>query len=172
MLHVLGRSQTHTCLPGAFSFLILATYVFKESVNKSFIKVRNAVASLNAFVQSISPVCRWYRLLLQNPGAGKIQIDQQAASQRQYQSYIRLSVSSRWWNWCRHCLLVCWYGGQPGSHLICRRRKRRMLAVSSLLLFFVSTFIPAARVIADKFTVLQMGMIAKKGSLKYSIMRM
>ncbi|MEF2276553.1 ABC transporter transmembrane domain-containing protein, partial [Pseudomonas aeruginosa] len=31
--------------------MIVATYYFKESVNKSFIKVRNAVAALNAFVQ-------------------------------------------------------------------------------------------------------------------------
>lgn len=35
----------------AFPFLILATYFFKESVNKSFHQVRNAVAKLNAFVQ-------------------------------------------------------------------------------------------------------------------------
>src|SRR5205085_3566146 len=34
-----------------FPILIIATYYFKESVNKSFIKVRNAVAALNAFVQ-------------------------------------------------------------------------------------------------------------------------
>ncbi|HRP17356.1 MAG TPA: ABC transporter transmembrane domain-containing protein, partial [Ginsengibacter sp.] len=34
-----------------FPILIIATYFFKESVNKSFIKVRNAVAALNAFVQ-------------------------------------------------------------------------------------------------------------------------
>ncbi len=34
-----------------FPFLIIATYYFKESVNKSFIRVRNAVAALNAFVQ-------------------------------------------------------------------------------------------------------------------------
>src|ERR1700743_3857577 len=34
-----------------FPFLIVATYFFKESVNKSFIRVRNAVAALNAFVQ-------------------------------------------------------------------------------------------------------------------------
>ncbi|MBC7850477.1 MAG: ABC transporter ATP-binding protein, partial [Chitinophagaceae bacterium] len=34
-----------------FPILIIATYFFKESVNKSFIRVRNAVASLNAFVQ-------------------------------------------------------------------------------------------------------------------------
>ena len=34
-----------------FPFLIVATYFFKESVNRSFINVRNAIASLNAFVQ-------------------------------------------------------------------------------------------------------------------------
>lgn len=41
---------TLVCL-AAFPLLILATYYFKESVNKSFIIVRNAVAQLNAFVQ-------------------------------------------------------------------------------------------------------------------------
>ena len=41
---------TWVCL-APFPLLILATYVFKEAVNKSFIKVRNAVAALNAFVQ-------------------------------------------------------------------------------------------------------------------------
>lgn len=34
-----------------FPILIIATYIFKESVNKSFHRVRNAVAALNAFVQ-------------------------------------------------------------------------------------------------------------------------
>lgn len=34
-----------------FPILIFATYVFKESVNKSFYQVRNAVSALNAFVQ-------------------------------------------------------------------------------------------------------------------------
>lgn len=35
----------------AFPLLIIATYFFKETVNKSFHQVRNAVARLNAFVQ-------------------------------------------------------------------------------------------------------------------------
>src|SRR6202012_5197148 len=35
----------------AFPLLIIATYFFKESVNKSFHQVRNAVAKLNSFVQ-------------------------------------------------------------------------------------------------------------------------
>lgn len=34
-----------------FPILIFATYIFKESVNKSFLRVRNAIAALNAFVQ-------------------------------------------------------------------------------------------------------------------------
>ncbi len=34
-----------------FPIIIVATYYFKESVNKSFHRVRNAVAQLNAFVQ-------------------------------------------------------------------------------------------------------------------------
>lgn len=34
-----------------FPIMIVATYYFKESINKAFFKVRNAVAALNAFVQ-------------------------------------------------------------------------------------------------------------------------
>jgi ATP-binding cassette subfamily B protein len=34
-----------------FPLMILGTWLFKESVKKSFVKVRNAIASLNAFVQ-------------------------------------------------------------------------------------------------------------------------
>ena len=34
-----------------FPIILLATYYFKESINRSFFRVRNAVASLNAFVQ-------------------------------------------------------------------------------------------------------------------------
>ena len=41
---------TLVCL-APFPLLIVSTYIFKESVNKSFIRVRNAVAALNAFVQ-------------------------------------------------------------------------------------------------------------------------
>jgi ATP-binding cassette subfamily B multidrug efflux pump len=34
-----------------FPIILIATYYFKNSINRSFFKVRNAVASLNAFVQ-------------------------------------------------------------------------------------------------------------------------
>ena len=38
-----------------FPIILIATYYFKESVNRSFHKVRNAVANLNAFVQEHLP---------------------------------------------------------------------------------------------------------------------
>jgi ATP-binding cassette subfamily B protein len=41
---------TLVCL-APFPVLVVATYYFKETVNRSFIRVRNAVAALNAFVQ-------------------------------------------------------------------------------------------------------------------------
>src|SRR5260221_9137623 len=34
-----------------FPIILIATYYFKESINRSFFRVRNAVANLNAFVQ-------------------------------------------------------------------------------------------------------------------------
>src|SRR5215468_4702992 len=49
-MFVVDWRLTLVCL-APFPFLIVATYFFKESVNKSFIRVRNAVAALNAFVQ-------------------------------------------------------------------------------------------------------------------------
>ena len=41
---------TLVCL-ASFPLLVIATYIFKESVRKSFQRVRNAVARLNAFAQ-------------------------------------------------------------------------------------------------------------------------
>ena len=49
MFYVDWRLTLISIIP--FPILIVATYYFKESVNKSFLKVRNAVAALNAFVQ-------------------------------------------------------------------------------------------------------------------------
>ena len=49
-MFVINWKLTLICLV-PFPIMIVATYFFKESVNKSFIQVRNAVAALNAFVQ-------------------------------------------------------------------------------------------------------------------------
>jgi ATP-binding cassette subfamily B multidrug efflux pump len=45
-----------------FPILLIATYYFKESVNKSFHRVRNAVAHLNAFVQEHITGGKWKSL--------------------------------------------------------------------------------------------------------------
>ncbi|MBC7904581.1 MAG: ABC transporter ATP-binding protein, partial [Gemmatimonadaceae bacterium] len=50
VMFVVDWKLSLVCL-APFPLLIIATYYFKESVNKSFIRVRNAVAQLNAFVQ-------------------------------------------------------------------------------------------------------------------------
>lgn len=50
LMVILDWKLTLVCI-STFPFLIVATYIFKESVNKSFQRVRNAVAALNAFVQ-------------------------------------------------------------------------------------------------------------------------
>ena len=50
VMFIVDWRLTLICL-APFPFLILATYFFKESVNRSFVRVRNAVAALNAFVQ-------------------------------------------------------------------------------------------------------------------------
>ena len=49
-MFVIDWKLTLICLI-PFPIMMVATYFFKESVNKSFIQVRNAVAALNAFVQ-------------------------------------------------------------------------------------------------------------------------
>ena len=49
-MFVINWKLTLICLI-PFPIMVVATYFFKESVNKSFMQVRNAVAALNAFVQ-------------------------------------------------------------------------------------------------------------------------
>ncbi|MGG9970504.1 ABC transporter ATP-binding protein [Ferruginibacter sp. SUN002] len=49
-MFIVDWKLTLICL-APFPILIFATFIFKEAVNKSFTRVRNAVANLNAFVQ-------------------------------------------------------------------------------------------------------------------------
>jgi ATP-binding cassette, subfamily B, multidrug efflux pump len=139
-----------------FPILIIATYFFKESVNKSFMQVRNAVASLNAFVQEhITGMA-----VVQAFAAEKRESDRFRAINQQHRSAnirgifaysvffpvveLILALSTG--------LLVWWaaqhtdYAGAPGT-------------ITAFILCLNLLFRPL-RVIADKFNVLQMGMIA------------
>ncbi len=150
-----------------FPILLLATYYFKESVNKSFIKVRNAVAALNAFVQEHltgMPVVQAFAA--ENREFGKFKkINQQYrdANLRSILAYslffpiveITLAVSTG--------LLVWWLAGLAADNPIANKNLAGELV--AFILYLNQIFRPL-RMIADKFNTLQMGMIAAERVFK------
>ena len=144
-----------------FPLLILATYYFKESVNKSFIQVRNAVAALNAFVQEritgMQIVQAFAAEDRELENFKKINRHHRNANIRSIFAYsvffpvveIVLAVSTG--------LIVWWLAGNAASNPI----KNENLAgeLVAFILYLNQIFRPL-RVIADKFNVIQMGVIA------------
>lgn len=145
-----------------FPVLLVATYFFKESVNKSFILVRNAVAQLNAFVQEhitgMQVVQAFAAEEREFKKFKKINKEHRNANIRAIFAYsvffpiveIILAVSTG--------LLVWWASSRamnlPGEEAIALTGK---IISFILLLNLISR---PLRVIADKFNVLQMGMVA------------
>lgn len=157
---------TLVCL-APFPILILATYYFKESVNKSFIKVRNAVAQLNAFVQEHI--------------TGMQVVQAFAAEGREFEKFKKINKGHRNANInaifaysvffpvveivlaLSTGLLVWWIAGKAGASAVEARElggKMMMFYMCLNLLF------RPLRVIADKFNVLQMGVIASERVFK------
>ena len=146
----------------AFPILIIATYFFKESVNKSFIRVRNAVAQLNAFVQEHITGMQ----VVQAFAAEKKQFEKFRQINREHRNAninaifaysvffpiveIVLAVGTG---------LMVWWGTTQaaGPDLFGK--------VVSFYLCLNLLFRPL-RVIADKFNVLQMGMVASERVFK------
>lgn len=136
-----------------FPILIIATYIFKESVNRSFIKVRNAVAALNAFVQEhLSGMSVVQSLAAEDKEYDKfrkINAHHRNANIRAIFAYsvffplveIILAVSIG--------LLVWWGGNYSFSAGV----------IISFIMYLNLLFRPL-RMLADKFNVLQMGMVA------------
>ncbi len=151
---------TLVCL-APFPVLIIATYYFKESVNKSFIKVRNAVAHLNAFVQEhITGMAVVQAFAAEEREANKfkqINKEHRNANVKAIFAYsvffpivelvLALSLG----------LLVWWAGG--------RENAKAAGVITSFILCLNLLFRPL-RVLADKFNVLQMGMIAAERVFK------
>ena len=144
-----------------FPLLIISTYFFKESVSKSFTRVRNAVAQLNAFVQE------------HITGMGIVQAF--AAEDREFKKFNHINEEHRNAN-VRSIfaysvffpivelilaislgLLVWWAGGT--------QRPEAAGNITAFILCLNLLFRPL-RVIADKFNVLQMGMIASERVFK------
>lgn len=142
-----------------FPIMIIATYYFKESVNKSFMQVRNAVAALNAFVQEhITGMQVVQAFAAEDKEAGafkKINEKHRDANINAIFAYsvffpvveVVLAVSMG--------ILVWW---------IADRTLDAGLLVAFIL--YLNQIFRPLRVIADKFNVLQMGMIAAERVLK------
>jgi ATP-binding cassette subfamily B protein len=150
-----------------FPLLIIATYYFKESVNKSFIQVRNAVAALNAFVQEritgMQIVQAFAAEDREMDKFKKINRHHRNANIRSIFAYsvffpiveIVLAVSTG--------LLVWYLAGKAASNPVSNENLAGELV--AFILYLNQIFRPL-RVIADKFNVIQMGVIAAERVFK------
>ncbi len=145
-----------------FPLLIVATYFFKESVNKSFIAVRNAIASLNAFVQEHI--------------SGMQIIQAFTAEQREMKKFEQINQKHRNANidaifaysvffpvveiiLAISMGLLVWFAAKDALHIDSSEAKSISGNIVAFALLLNMLFRPL-RVIADKFNVLQMGMVA------------
>lgn len=158
---------TFVCL-APFPLLLIATYFFKESVNKSFIRVRNAVAHLNAFVQEhITGMQIVQAFAAEDREFGKfknINKEHRNANINAIFAYsvffpvveIVLAISTG--------LLVWWI-----SHKALNMSNAASIDLSGKMMMFymcLNLLFRPLRVIADKFNVLQMGVIASERVFK------
>ncbi len=151
-----------------FPFLIIATYVFKESVNKSFIKVRNAVSQLNSFVQEHI--------------TGMFLIQAFAAEKREHSAFQSINQDHRNANIkaifaysiffpivelvsALSVGLLVWWAARQSMYFSADQSQNIAGIVTSFILCLNLLFRPL-RLIADKFNVLQMGMIASERVFK------
>ncbi|HVM87697.1 MAG TPA: ABC transporter ATP-binding protein [Puia sp.] len=158
---------TLICL-APFPLLIIATYFFKESVNKSFIRVRNAVAGLNAFVQEHI--------------TGMQVVQAFAAEQREFSKFRKINREHRnaninaifaysvFFPFVEVILavsmgLLVWGAAKEVGHMSSAKAADVSGVIVSFTLFLNLLFRPL-RVIADKFNVLQMGMVASERIFK------
>ena len=142
-----------------FPIMLIATYYFKESINKSFFKVRNAVANLNAFVQEHL--------------TGMSVVQAFAAEKREFEKFKNINKEHRNANikaifaysvffpvveivLALSIGLIVWYGAGE---------RAEAGTIISFILCLNLLFRPL-RVIADKFNVLQMGIIASERVFK------
>lgn len=151
-----------------FPFLVVATYYFKESVNKSFIRVRNAVSALNAFVQEhITGIQIVQAFAVEEKESSKfrdINKEHRNANINAIFAYsiffplveIVLATSMG---------LLVWYAGYQVLRMPAEEAVRIAGQIVSFIIMLNLLFRPL-RVIADKFNVLQMGMVASERVFK------
>jgi len=142
-----------------FPILIIATYYFKESVNKSFIKVRNAVAALNAFVQEhITGMSVVQAFAVEDKEFNKFNAINKQHRNANIKAIFAYSV---FFPVVEIVLAFCigllvWWGGNYSANAG---------VIISFIMYLNLLFRPV-RQIADKFNVLQMGMVASERVFK------
>nr|MBP6686393.1 ABC transporter ATP-binding protein [Lacibacter sp.] len=151
-----------------FPFLILTTYYFKESVNKSFHRVRNAVAALNAFVQEHIQ--------------GMQVVQAFAVEQKEFNKFNRINKDHRNANiqaifaysvffpvveiiLAVSLGLLVWFGAGQAVSATNGEAARMAGEIMAFIILLNMLFRPL-RFIADKFNVLQMGMVASERVFK------
>jgi len=147
-----------------FPIILLGTYYFKESINKSFFRVRNAVASLNAFVQEHLTGMQVLQAFAAEDSEfekfKKINREHRNANIKAIFAYsvffplveIVLAISIG---------LIVWWTSRQALNL----QQSQQGTVVAFILCLNLIFRPL-RVIADKFNVLQMGIIASERVFK------
>ena len=147
-----------------FPIILIGTYYFKESINRSFFRVRNAVASLNAFVQEhltgMQVVQAFAAEAVEFEKFKKINKEHRNANIRAIFAYsiffpmveivLALSIG-----------LIVWWTSKEALHL----QQSQQGTLMAFILFINLLFRPL-RVLADKFNVLQMGIIASERVFK------
>ncbi|MBS1566201.1 MAG: ABC transporter ATP-binding protein, partial [Bacteroidetes bacterium] len=170
VMFVIDWKLSLICL-APFPVLIIATYFFKESVNKSFIRVRNAVAQLNAFVQEHITGMHVLQAFASEGREFKkfrnINREHRNANIKAIFAYsvffpvveIVLAVSTA---------LLIWLAASEAHMLkdIDPQRAADLKGEMISFFLFLNLLFRPLRLIADKFNVLQMGMIASERVFK------
>lgn len=149
-----------------FPILIVATYYFKESVNRSFTKVRNAVSALNAFVQEHLTGMQ----LVQAFAAEEREMEKFKGINQQHRNAnikaifaysvffpvveVILAVSIG---------LIVWWVAGAAAH---QPADTAMVGKLTAFILFLNQIFRPLRFIADKFNVIQMGLIASERVFK------
>jgi len=147
-----------------FPIILIGTYYFKESINRSFFRVRNAVANLNAFVQEhltgMQVVQAFAAENTEFEKFKKINKEHRNANIKAIFAYsvffpmveivLALSIG-----------LIVWWTSKEALDL----HQSQQGTVVSFILCLNLIFRPL-RIIADKFNILQMGIIASERVFK------
>jgi ATP-binding cassette subfamily B multidrug efflux pump len=166
-MFVLNWKLTLICLI-PFPVLLVGTYFFKESVNRSFRRVRNAVAALNAFVQEhiqgMQVVQAFSAETRESDKFREINKEHREANIHAIFAYsvffpfveIILAISLG---------LLVWFGALQSLDAGEWEARKMAGEVMAFILLLNMLFRPL-RFLADKFNVLQMGVVASERVFK------